>query len=179
MISFKTSVLVVSWMQCNEMHLGSALELAPTLLESTASHVTSTVSNRASAGVGSRARSRVLAAEAGAAAVVTEHGVTGTATADVVDGGSAAQVALKLLVETEDGALAAVVDVAGASAACHEGCWGARVEAGQRGWTGCGMRGSRLGVLEANDVARTTTAGVDCWAACARHRGVRFNDLVI
>src|SRR4051812_37588738 len=161
------------------MHLGSALELAPALLQTTTSHIASTISDRSGTGVGSCAGSRVLAAQARAARVVAEHGVTSTAAAHVVDGGGAAQVAFELFVEAEDGSLAAAVDVTGTSAASHEGCWGAGVEPGQRRRTGCGMRGSRLGVLEANDVAGTTAAGVDCWAACARYRGVRFNNLVI
>ena len=71
-------------------HLGSALQLAPTLLKTTTGHVTGTISHGSSAGIGSRAGSRVLATQAGIAAVVAVYGVTGTTTSDVVDGGSAA-----------------------------------------------------------------------------------------
>lgn len=110
------------------MHLGSALQLAPTFLKTTAGHVTGTISHGSSAGIGSRAGSRVLATQAGVAAVVTVHGVSGTATSDVVDGGSLAQITFEFFVEAEDGTFGAAVDVAGTTAAGDEGCWDAGVE---------------------------------------------------
>jgi len=114
-----------------KVHLCGALELAPSLLQASAGHVASAVGHGSGAAVGSSAGSGVLAAEAVVAAGVvaaTDH-VTGTTTTDVVNGGGAAEVALKLLVEAEDGALRAGVDVAGTTTARGEGRRGARVEA--------------------------------------------------
>jgi hypothetical protein len=102
------------------MHLGGTLDLAPTLLETTAGHIASTVSHGAGAAVGGGTAGGVLAAEA-AAGVVAVHHVAGAATADVVNGGGTAEVALEFLVEAEDGALAGAVNVAGTAAAGGEG----------------------------------------------------------
>lgn len=161
------------------MHLGGTLELAPALLQATAGHVTSAVCDGAGAGVGGRAGGGVLAAQAGTAGVVAVHGVTGTATADVVDGGGAAHVTLELFVEAEDGALAAAVDVAGAATTRHESSRGSGVEAGQRGRTGGSAGLSGLGVLQTDDVSASSTAGVDGRAAGMGNRGVRLNNAVI
>lgn len=113
------------------VHLCGALELAPSLLQASAGHVASTIGHGSGAAVGSGAGRRVLAAETVVAAGViaaADH-VAGATTTDVVDGGGAAEVALKLFVEAEDGALGAGVDVAGTTTASGEGRRGARVKA--------------------------------------------------
>lgn len=98
-------------------HLSRTLQLAPTLLEATAGDVAGTVSHGAGAAIGSGAGGRVLAAEATIAGVVAIHHVAGAATANVIDGGGTAKVTLEFFVETEDGAFAAAVDIAGATTA--------------------------------------------------------------
>jgi hypothetical protein len=103
------------------MHLGGALQLAPALLKTTTGHVTGTISHGSSAGIGSRAGSRVLATQARIAAVVAVYGVTGTTTTDVVDGGSPAHITFEFFVEAEDGTLAAAVDVASTATARDKG----------------------------------------------------------
>jgi len=112
------------------MHLGSTLQLAPTLLQPTTGHIPRAISHGATAGVGGRAGGGVLATQTGCAVVVAVHGVAGTTTADVVDGGGLAQITFEFFIEAEDGTLAAAVDVAGSAAAGDEGCWDARVETG-------------------------------------------------
>jgi hypothetical protein len=159
--------------------LGSTLELAPALLETTAGHVASTVSDGTSAGIGGRAGGRVLATQTGAAGVVTEGCVSGTATADVVDGGSTAQITLELFVEAEDGALTAAVDVAGSTTAGDEGCWCTGVEASQRSRTSRSARIGDLGVLQADDVSASSTASVNRRATRMGYRRMRLNDAVI
>jgi hypothetical protein len=161
------------------VHLGSALQFPPTLFKTAASHVTGTVGDRAGAGIRSRAGGRVLAAQAGLTAVVAVHGVSGTTTADVIDGGDATEITLELFVEAEDGALAAAVDVACAAAAGDEGFLRAGVEAGQGGWTGCAARVGRPGILQADDIPGSSTAGVDGWATSVRDGRMRLNDAVI
>lgn len=161
------------------MHLGSTLQLAPTLLETTTGNVTGTISHGTSTGIGSCAGGRVLATEAGIAAVVAVHGVTGTTTSYVVDGGCLAQITFEFFVEAEDGTFAAAVDVAGTTAAGDEGCWDTGVEAGERGGTGCAARVGGLGILQVDDIPASSTAGVDGWAAGMRHRRVRLDNAVI
>lgn len=102
------------------MHLGGTLKLAPSLLETPAGHVASTISNGAGAAVGGGTASRVLAGQAGASVVAIHH-VAGATAADVVDWGGTAKVALEFFVEAKDGALAGAVDVAGTTAAGSEG----------------------------------------------------------
>jgi len=110
--------------------LGHALagELAPALFEAPQG----LASGRLCAG---RAPRGGLAVEAvgvavpGGAAVPGVDHVAGASPADMVDGGDAAHLALELLVEAEDGALAGAVDVAGAAAAGGESAGDARVEA--------------------------------------------------
>lgn len=143
-----------------QMHLGSTLQLAPTLLKTTTGHVTGTISHRSSAGIRSRAGSRVLATQAGIAAVVTVNGITGTTTTDVVDGGSPAQITLEFFVEAEDGTFAAAVDVAGTATTGDEGCWDARVETSERSRTGCAARVGGLGVLQVDDIPEIGRAHV-------------------
>lgn len=161
------------------MHLGSTLQLAPTLLKTTTGHITGTIRHRSSTGIGSRAGSRILATQAGIAAVIAVNGVTGTTTTDVVDGGSAAQITLEFFVEAEDGTFAAAVDVAGTATAGDEGCWDARVETSERSRTGCAARVGGLGVLQVDDIPGSSSASVDGWAASMGHRRVRFNNAVI
>lgn len=159
--------------------LGSTLELAPALLQTTAGHIASAVCDGTGTGIGGSAGSGVLATQTGAAGVVAVHGVSGTAAADVVDGGGTAHVSLELFVEAEDGALTAAVDIAGTSAARSESCWGTRVEACQRGRAGCCVSLGGLGVLQADDVPASSTASVDCRSTRMRHRGMGFDNAVI
>lgn len=161
------------------MQLGGTLELAPSLLETTAGHVASAVSNGAGAAVGGGTTARVLAAEAEAAGVVAMHHVTGATAADMVDGGGAAEVALEFLVEAEDGALAGAVNIAGATAAGGESNWRARVEASERGRANGRARVGGSGVLEANDIALTSATCVHCRTGSVRHGRVRLNNAVI
>lgn len=106
------------------IHLGSgsrALQLAPTLLETAASHIPSTVCDGTRTGIGGRAGGGVLATQTdGIAVVVAIHGVSGTAAADVVDGSSSAHITLEFFVKTEDRTLAAAVDVASTATAGDE-----------------------------------------------------------
>lgn len=96
----------------------------------------------------------------------------------MVDGSGTAEVALEFLIEAEDGALAAAVNVAGTTAAGSESHLSARVEASQRGWAGGRSRIGGLGVLEADDIATASTASVHGRASGVRHRGVRLDDAV-
>lgn len=102
-------------------------ESAPGALEAVASLLLGTVGQGLVAG---RAGGRVLALEA--VLVGARDHVAGATAANVDDGGNgllATHLALELLVEAEDGALAAAVHVASTAAAGLEGGGHARVQA--------------------------------------------------
>lgn len=107
--------------------------------------------------------------------------VAGAAAADVVDGRLVLHhpaLALQLLVEAEDGALALLVEVAGATAAGEEvgvGRWSLQLDA--RCWaSGVGAGGGLLRV-DVDVVAGSTSPGVD---VVGRGDGwVRLGDLVL
>lgn len=113
--------------------LSHSLQLPPPLLQA----LQGLVAGRARAAGGAIAADRELATE-GAVVVAKDH-VAGASAADVVDGSGATEVALELLVEAEDGALAGAVDVAGAATAGGETPGGAGVQTGQRCWARCGV----------------------------------------
>lgn len=149
---------------------------APGALEAVASLLLGAVGQGLVAG---RAGGRVLAFEV--VLVGTRDHVAGTAAANVDDGGNslfATHLALELLVEAEDGALAAAVHVAGTATARLEGGWHTRVEASQGSWPCGGQRVGGLGVAQRDDIAGASARGVHGWTARVGHRGVRLNNEV-
>lgn len=97
----------------------------------------------------------------------------------MVDGGSTAEITLKLFVEAKDGALAAAVDVAGTATARLEGAGDIRVQAGQGSRTGSRAGVGGLGTLQVDDIASASASRVQSRAAGMRDRRMRFNDTVI
>lgn len=158
-----------------EPRLGATLELAPALFEATASHVASTIGHGTSAAGGVGACRRVLAGQAAVGSVVAVDHVASASTADVIDGGSAAQVPLKFFVEAEDGAFAAAVDVTGTTAAGSVGRGTTRVEASQGGRTSGRSRVGGLGILQADDITAATPASVQSRTIGRWHRRVWFD----
>lgn len=126
--------------------------------------------------LGARCRAGAVLALAAGLHLIDE--VTGTTTADVVDGGllrAKALLLLELLVEAEHGTLLLAVHVTSAAAARgEEGVGRRRSELD----TGCRARGGLavgdVGGLDAGDVASTATAGVDVGAA---YGWVRLGDV--
>lgn len=163
----------------SKLHLGSALKLAPALLEASASHVASAVCYRAGAAGSVGTGGGVLAAQTAIAGIIPVDHVTGTAASDVIDRGSTAKITLEFLVEAEHCAFTGAVNIAGATTARGEGRRSARVKARQRSRACSGARIGRLGVLQADDISRSSTAGVDGGSTCMRHRRVRLNNAVI
>lgn len=161
------------------LQLSSTLQLAPTLLEATAGHVASTIGNGSGTAGGVGASRGVLATQAAIAGVVPIHHVAGTATTDVVNWCGAAKIALEFFIEAEHGAFAGAVDVAGATTARGKSRRSARVEACQRGRTCGGARVGSLGILQADDISGSSTAGVNGRSTGMRHRRMRLNNAVI
>ena len=157
-----------------DSHLCHAPELAPALLDAAESAFPSGTG----AARGAIAAGRELAAEA-AGRVVAEDHVAGSTTADMVDGGGPANIALKLLVKAEDGAFGAAVDVASATTAGLEGAGDVGVQARQRGRTGSRSRVGGLGASQVDDIAGAAASRVQSWTAGMRDGRVRFNDPVI
>lgn len=160
-------------------HLGSAFELAPSLLQATTGHITGTTGHGVGTGICRRAGGRVLATQTSAARVVAVHGIPGTAAADVVDGGGAAHIPFELFVETEDSSFTAAVDVAGTTTAGGESAWGARVQASQGGGARCGSGCSNLGVFEIHNIPRSPTTSVNCSSTSVGDSGMGFHHAVI
>lgn len=153
--------------------LGHAPELAPALIQTSES----TLARGARATAGAVAAGGELSRQA-AGRVVAEDHVAGTAAADVVDGRSAAELTLQLLVEAEDGALAATVDIPGAAPARLEGAGHTRVEARHGSRPGGRLRRSGLGALEVDDIAGASTSRMQSGTTGVRNRWMRFNDSI-
>lgn len=150
-------------------------ESAPSPLKALTRLVPGPVGQRVVAG---GAAAGVLAGEAVLVGRGVDH-VAGAAASDVEDRGHvllAAHLALELLVEAEDGPLAAAVDIASTTTTGLEGGRGVRVQTGQRWRAGGGLRVGCLGVPQRDDIAGAASGGVQSWTSRVGHAWVRFDD---
>lgn len=110
--------------------------------------------------------------------VAVDH-VASSATADVVNGRGAAHFTFELFVETEDGAFAAAVDVAGAATTGSKGGRYARVQTSERRRTGGRARVGGLCVLQIDDIASASPSRMQSRTASVGDRWMRFNEAVV